>query len=143
MRSVFAWTVANASRKVRLFAENVERRRGLRTMKKVEYVACPSCGMNKVIHSATRVEAGKPETLRWADFDVRTMEFIQIREGGGKTGTGKKGRGQGKGVGFYKVGAMSLEEAVNAGGVYLDIARAMANQILKVSRELRRLGLIP
>lgn len=110
-------------------------------MKRVEYVACPSCGMNKVIHSAARVDVGKPETLRWAHFDVSTMEFVQIREGGGKTGGGAKGRGKGKGIGFYKVGSMTLEEAVKVGGVYLKIAKDMAAQIRKVEAELGRLGL--
>lgn len=112
-------------------------------VKRVEYAGCPCCGMNKVIHSHTRVDAGKPETLRWANFDIPTMEFIQVREGGGKTGTGKKGRGQGRGVGFVKISAMTLEQAVTSGGVYLRIAQDMAAQITKVSKELKRLGLIP
>jgi hypothetical protein len=100
-------------------------------MKRVEYAVCAVCGLNKVIYSANRASKGKPASLRWADFDVRTMEFVQVREGGGDKS------------GFHKISAMSLEDAVNAGGVYLGIAQGMAKQIVKVSKELKRLGLIP
>lgn len=99
-------------------------------MKQVEYASCPCCGMNKVITSSARVAKGKPQSLRWADFDVKTMEFVQTREGGGR------------GSGFRKVSALSLEDAVAQGGVYEDIARDIGVQLVKAVKEFKRLGLI-
>ena len=99
--------------------------------------------MNKVLQSPKRADKGKPEMLRWANFDVKTMKFIQRREGGGKVATGAKGRGKGRGVGFYEIDSMTLEEAVKAGGIYLSVAKGMARQVEKISKELKRLGLIP
>ena len=58
-------------------------------MKQNDYVVCPCCGKNKLILFDISGE------LAWVDYDLKDMEFIQVREGGGKTGTGKKGRGQG------------------------------------------------
>lgn len=106
-------------------------------MTRIEYAVCPCCGKNKMI-----AFDGSGD-LVWADYDPRRMEFVQVREGGGKTGTGMKGRGQGRGVGFPKIGSMTLEDAVKAGGKHLDVARDIAKRIVKVSKEFKRLGLIP
>lgn len=82
-------------------------------------------------------------SLDWADYDLNTMEFIQVREGGGKTGTGKKGRGQGKGIGFPKVDSMTLAEAVAKGGTHLEVAQDIANRVMQVYKEFKRVGLVP
>lgn len=104
-------------------------------MKRTEFVVCPCCGDTKVIYSAKR--PNRP-------FDIYATEFIQIREGGGKTGTGKKGRGQGRGVGWVKIPelSMSVEQAIAAGGEYSLLAQEMANQIDKIHKKMKRLGLI-
>lgn len=81
--------------------------------------------------------------LDWADYDLKTMEFIQVREGGGKTGTGKKGRGQGRGVGFPKIDSMTLAEAVAKGGVHLEVAQDIADRVMQVYKEFKRVGLMP
>ena len=105
-------------------------------MKQNDYVVCPCCGKNKMVSFS---DGG----LVWADYDPKTMEFIQVREGGGKTGIGKKGRGQGRGVGFPKVASMTLAEAVASGGKHLEVAQDIANRVLQVYKEFKRVGLIP
>lgn len=100
-------------------------------MKQMDYVGCPVCGMNKVTYSAGRVSKGKPANLKWADFDVRTMEFVQVREGGGR------------GSGFHKVSAMTLEDAIAQGGAYLAVAKEIGVQLQKAVKEFKRLGLMP
>lgn len=104
--------------------------------RRIEYAVCPCCGKNKMISFNTN-------GLDWVDYDLQTMEFIQVREGGGKTGTGKKGRGQGRGIGFPKVDSMTLAEAVAKGGKHLEVAQDIANRVLAVHREFQRVGLIP
>lgn len=99
-------------------------------MKQLDYVACPVCGMNKVLYSAGRVDKGKPASLKWAHFDVRTMEFVQVREGGGR------------GSGFRKISAMTLEDAVAQDG-YLTVAKEIGVQLEKAVKEFKRLGLMP
>ena len=99
-------------------------------MKRQECVVCPVCGHNKVI----RISLPNP-------FDIDANEFIQIREGGGKIATGKKGRGQGKGVGWVKIASVPLDRAISTG--YRPLALDLAKQILKVSKELKKLGLVP
>lgn len=98
-------------------------------MKEQHCVVCPVCGHNKVIREAL------PNP-----FDIEADEFIQIREGGGKIATGKKGRGQGRGVGWSKIGSIPLDQAISTG--YRPLALNLANQIAKVSKELKRLGLL-
>lgn len=105
-------------------------------MKRNEYVVCPCCGKNKMV-------AFVNGNLDWADYDLKTMEFIQVREGGGKTGTGKKGRGQGRGVGFPKIDSMTLAEAVAKGGVHLEVAQDIADRVMQVYKEFKRVGLMP
>lgn len=105
-------------------------------VKRNEYVVCPCCGKNKMV----RLTA---QGLEWVDYDLREMEFIQVREGGGKIGTGKKGRGQGRGVGFPKIDSMTLEEAVKAGGHHLTVAQEIAKRLVEVTNEFKRLGLMP
>lgn len=100
-------------------------------MKQMDYVACPCCGMNKVLFSKGRVDKGKPANLQWADFDVKTMEFVQTREGGGDKS------------GFHKISAMSLETAIANGGAYLKVAQEIGVQLQKAVKEFQRLGLIP
>lgn len=99
-------------------------------MKEQKCVVCPVCGHNKVI----RESLPNP-------FDIEAEEFIQIREGGGKIATGKKGRGQGRGVGWAKIGSVPLDQAISTG--YRPLAVNLAKQIDKVSKELKRLGLLP
>lgn len=106
---------------------------------RIEYVACPLCGMNKVIVSAKRAEKGKSDD--WVNFDVSTMRFIQIREGGGKTGTGKKGRGRGKGVGFHLVDSDTLEDCVR-NNHHMSLVAQMAQQLVKIVKEAKSLGII-
>lgn len=105
-------------------------------MKRNNYVVCPCCGKNKMV-------AFVNGNLDWADYDLKTMEFIQVREGGGKTGTGKKGRGQGRGVGFPKIDSMTLAEAVAKGGVHLEVAQDIADRVMQVYKEFKRVGLMP
>lgn len=105
-------------------------------MTRIEYAVCPCCGKNKMI-------AFNAGNLDWVDYDLKSMEFIQVREGGGKTGTGKKGRGQGRGVGFPKVDSMTLEEAVAKGGKHLEVAQDIANRVFQVYQEFKRVGLMP
>lgn len=99
-------------------------------MKQIEYVSCPCCGMNKVLFSKGRVSKGKPATLKWADFDVKTMEFVQTREGGGDKS------------GFHKISALTLEDAIQD-GAYLVIAKDIGKQLQNVVKEFKRLGLMP
>lgn len=99
-------------------------------MKQMDYVACPTCGMNKILYSAGRVSKGKPANLKWADFDVKTMEFVQTREGGGDKS------------GFRKISAMTLEDAVAQGGAYLTVAKEIGVQLQKAVKEFKRLGLL-
>lgn len=106
-------------------------------MKRNQYTVCPCCGKNKLVAFDAQ------GNLLWADYDPKTMEFIQVREGGGKTGTGMKGRGQGKGIGFPKIASMTLEDAIRAGGTAQKVAQDVAQRLIEVSREFRRLGLIP
>lgn len=106
-------------------------------MKQNNYVVCPCCGKNKLVAFDAQ------GNLVYVDYDPKSMEFIQVREGGGKTGSGEKGRGQGRGVGFPKVDSMTLEEAVQAGGVHKKVAVDIAKRVELLSAEFRRVGLIP
>lgn len=103
---------------------------------KHDYVVCPACGKTRLV---AFTESGY---LVWVDYDPKTMEFIQVREGGGKTTGGGKGRGQGRGLGFPKIGSMTLEEAVNAGGKELAVARSLAQRVAMVYAEFKRVGLV-
>lgn len=105
-------------------------------MKRNDYVVCPCCGRTKLV----RLSADG--RLEWIDYDPRTMEFIQVREGGGKTLGGRKGRGQGRGIGFPKVASHTLEDAVLAGGDNLAVAKQIAARLNGVVKEFKRLGLM-
>lgn len=97
----------------------------------MEYLSCPVCGFNRVIYSAGRAKHGKPAMLQWVNFNVRTMEFVQTREGGGDKS------------GFHKISSMTLEDAVAQGGDYLRIAKDIAVQLELATKEFKRLGLMP
>lgn len=105
-------------------------------MKQFEQVICPCCGKNKYIKFTTEGQ------LEWIDYDPKNMEFINVREGGGKVAGGRKGRGQGRGFGFPKIGSFTIEETVKQGGQRFIVAKAIAQRLEIVVKEFKRVGLI-
>ena len=102
-----------------------------------QYISCPLCGRNRIIYTANK---GR---IRW-DFvtDLGAFEFVQLREGGGKVaGIAKGHRGAAPGIGFHLVGAKMLTEAM-IDPEYADVIQGMRDQLLRLTRDAIRLGLI-
>ena len=117
-------------------------------MARVEYLVCLLCGMNRVVRSHKRADKGKPEIVRFNHGrlpEMEELEVLQIREGGGKqpgTGGGPgSGKGSARGIGFRKVGGMTLEEMMED-PEYDSILEDLKAQYLRQLRGLIRVGFI-
>jgi hypothetical protein len=108
-------------------------------MKRVERVRCPLCAHSKPIVAPKRTEKGE---LIWVPFTVDT-EFIQIREGGGKVGTGEHGRGHGKGYGFPLVASLTIKEVLEIyTNDYQVIVHDLRLALVNLVKEAVKMGLL-
>lgn len=110
-------------------------------MRKVEYVACPVCGRNRVLETKNK---GRIKWIK-TPFDLQVTFLLQTREGGGKKagfpGRGYRGSAPGSGFHLVEEECLTLPEMIEKGG-YEDVLDGMKAQILRVMRQSIELGFI-
>lgn len=98
--------------------------------KTTEYVVCFNCYRNQILN---KKEKGLVNFNRW---NPETSDFIQVREGLGRT---KEGKSQG----FPKVDTLTLHDAVLSGNSeYKQVIKQEKEQLLKVVQAFYDEGII-